>query len=256
MTRAAPALAFGLCAAVISGPGASVAAAEAPTATEIVSRYLEARGGEERWRRLEGLELRGRYSAFSQTSEFRLLRARGDLYRLDFMLLEAPAIRARDEQGPWWQHKLMQPEPGRITEGPYVRQLERESLFGPALLGAEKRGIAVELLGPGEVEGIPTVDLRLTFEDGRQEVWHLDAETHLEVAVDRQIHDFTQSPEPVEERTFYDDFREVDGLVMPFRVDVEFGHRLESMTVEEVVVDPELDAHAFRPPAEPAAAAD
>ena len=49
-------------------------------------------------------------------------------------------------------------------------------------------------------------------------------------------------------RTFFDDFREVEGLVLPFQVDHEFGARLEAMTVERVRVNPELDDAEFAGP--------
>jgi hypothetical protein len=217
-------------------------------AAEVVESYVEARGGAERWRQLEALELTGTYAAFSFHQPFRLIRKRGDRYRLDYVVLDSPAVRARDARGPWWSDPLLQPEASYAEEDPYKSQLERESLFGLALLDSDSRGIAVELIGEGEVEGRKTVDLRLTFPGEREEIWHLDAETWLEVAVDAQIWDHTQGPEPMRRRTFFDDFREVEGLVLPFQVDHEFGARLEAMTVERVRVDPALDEAEFAAP--------
>lgn len=242
-------LALGCLAALLPAlPGAAATPTE-PSAEEVVARHLEARGGAEAWRRLEALEIRGTCSAFSQRGDCRLLRKRGDLYRFDFVLLGAPAVRARDAEGPWALHKLLKPEPGRLNAEAYVPQFEREALFEPPLLDHAAKGIAVELLGPGEVDGRPTVDLELTFGDGAQETWRLDAETYLEVAVDSRVVDFTQGAEPMAQRAFFDDFRRVGDVVLPFRVDLEFGARLEELIVREVVVDPPLDADDFAPPA-------
>ena len=226
--------------------------AEEVDAAEVVARYLKARGGAENWRGVDTLELTGIYSAFSFYEPFRLIRKRGDWYRLDYVVLSSPAVRARDGEGPWGQDPLLLPEAARIAEDPYKTQLERESLFGLALLDHESRAIAVELIGEGEVEGQPTVDLRLTFPGEREEIWHLDAESWLEVAVDAQIWDHTQSADPIHRRTFFDDFRPVEGLMLPFQVDHEFGARLEAMTVHEVRVNPDLDDAEFAaPPAPP-----
>ncbi|MFQ5350107.1 MAG: hypothetical protein ACE5EG_06675, partial [Thermoanaerobaculia bacterium] len=226
----------------------AAARAQEPEAAEVVARYLAARGGAQRWRELGTLELTGIYAAFSFHEPFRLIRKRGDWYRLDYVVLGTPAIRARDGQGPWGQDPLLQPEAAHIAEDPYKSQLERESLFGLALLDHESKGIAVELIGEGEVEGQATVDLRLTFPGERQEIWHLDADSWLEVAVDAEVWDYTQGTAPMRRRTFFDDFREVDGLVLPFQVDHEFGARLEAMTVEAVRVDTELDDEEYEPP--------
>jgi hypothetical protein len=112
----------------------------------------------------------------------------------------------------------------------------------------ERRGISVALLGPGDLEGQPTVNLALTLAGGAKETWYLDAQTFLEVAIDSEVIDDTQGPKPLRQRTFFDDFREVQGLVLPFQVDHEFGARLEAMTVDEVVVNPELPDERFAPP--------
>ncbi len=229
------------------------AATEELDAAGVVARYVEARGGTERWRSLQAIELTGIYAAFSFHEPFRLIRQRGDLYRLDYVVFDSPAIRARDADGPWAQDPLLLPEAARITEDPYKSQLERDSLFGLVLLDAESRGIRVELIGEGEVEGEPTVDLRLTFPGEREETWHLDPESWLEVAVDAQVFDHTQGTAPMRQRTFFDDFREIDGLVLPFQVEHEFGARLEAMTVERVRLNPELEDADFAapPPPEP-----
>ena len=159
--------------------------------------------------------------------------------------------RGRDAEDFWWQYHLFEiNEPARIG-GPmeaYHAQLRRESMFEPALLAAEEKGIKVEWIGSGEVDARPTIDLRLTFPDETVETWKLDPNTYLEVAVDSRCVDMTQAAEPMDRRTFYSDFRTVDGLVLPFQVAMEFGARLEEIQVTGAKVDPEISADAFTMP--------
>jgi hypothetical protein len=238
-----------------------VGAASGPdglTVEQVIARHLEARGGAARWREIQGLRLAGVYAAFSEESSFTLVRRRGasgtgDLYRLDFELLGAPAVRARDAETAWWQHGLLQPEPVPVGDHAYRAQLERESVFGPLLLDAAGRGLTVELAGQSEIDGVATIDLEVALPGGEKEIWHLDSRTFLEVAVDSRIYDFTQFTEPIEQRTFFSDFRRVDGVLIPFRVDTEFGARLEEMRVLSVEVDPPIDAALFAAPPPPPA---
>lgn len=229
----------------------AVSAEEGASLEQIISRYVDARGGSERWTEIESIELEGIYAAFSDHEPFTLLRSPGNLYRLDFKILGGDAVRARDAEGPWWLHPLLQPQAGRLTEEPYKSQVERESLFGPLLLDYANKGATVELVGPGDIEGIPVFELAVSLPGGQKESWFLDAESYLEVAVDSQVNDYTQSPEPMRQRAFFDDFREVEGLMIPFRLDYEFGHRLESMTVEKAVVDGDVDRSRFEAPPAP-----
>ncbi len=233
-----------------SAPSASAARAAGEVALavdQILARYAAARGGLARWRELRALELSGTYATFSQTAPFTLVRTRGDRYRLDHRLLGMAAVRARDREGPWWVHPMLGiSEPTRLApDHPYLPQLAREARFEPLLLDP-REGVSVRLKGPGQVDGRPTLDLAVTLPDGAVETWMLDPGTYLEVAVEDTVHDFTQGQGVIPRRTFYSDFRAVDGLVLPHRVAVEFGARLEEMVVERVAVDPEVPEARLR----------
>ena len=213
---------------------------------EILRRYAEARGGLDRWREVRTLEMQGTFRAFSESGPFTLQRRREDLYRFEYAMGDNMDARGRDREGLWWRYHLFQvTEPARVEAAPYHRQMKRESMFEPALLGAAEKGIQVKRVGRGNVDGQPTIELELTFPDESKETWHLHPETFLAVAIDSTVVDMTQTREPMSMRTFCSDFRTVDGLVLPFRTAMEFGARLEEIEVDRVTVNPELDAAAF-----------
>jgi outer membrane protein assembly factor BamB len=235
-----------------AAPSALPASQPAVEVAGVLERYAQARGGLARWRSVDTLRATGTFSAFSAESAYLMQRRRDNLYRVEFGMIGKRDARGRDADGPWWQYNLFEvTKPARIATEmqAYHAQLERESMFEPALLAPAAKGIAVELIGAGEVDAVPTLDLRLTFPDGQVETWRLHRETCLEVAVDDTVVDMTQSAEPMTRRTFYSDFRTVGGLVLPFRTSMEFGARLEEIVLERVEVGPELDPAAFAMPA-------
>jgi outer membrane protein assembly factor BamB len=232
-------------AAVTSPALKSTSAAPPKTAAEIVARYVKARGGAERWQTLKSLELSGSLAAFSHSWPCTSVHVRGDFYRYDFTNLGGEATLARDAGGLWLVYPLVEvAEPIRPTEDPiakYVPQLERESMLEPLLIGHDKKGVKVELLGPGHIADRPTVDLKLTLANEKVETWHLDPATWLEVAVDSEVYDFSQGPMEMTQRVFYSDFRDVEGVVLPHQMAIEFGARLEEITVESVKIDVHVD---------------
>jgi outer membrane protein assembly factor BamB len=251
--------------AAVAAPASSAVPATRPralpatgeaTVETVVERYTTARGGLEAWRRAVGMRLEGVWATFSEPVPFVWVRRRGepDHYRLEHRMLGYPFLRGRDEGGLWWQTLVLdapQPVPPGIPE--YLPQLEWEALFEPPLLAWWEKGLRVELVGAGEVDGKPTVDLRVTWpgsgeEAGRSQLWHLDPETGLELTVDDIVVDATQGPGSFNRRTFFGDFRPVEGLVLPHRVSMEFGARLEEIEVERVEVLPELPAAAVARP--------
>ena len=215
----------------------------------LVARYEIARGGRDAWRDVRTLYLAGTWTTFSQPGPFEWFLHRGqpDLSRLYYRFLGTDFERGRDENGLWLRTAafgLTEPSPVEIP-GMEV-QLRAEAELEPALIGWKDKGLRVEVVGPGEIDGRETVEVRLVRPgsepiERRTEVWHLDPATGLEIAVDSTVVDPTQRPEPFPRRTFYGDFRSVAGLVIPHRISHEFGARLEEIEVETVLVDPPVD---------------
>ena len=166
-----------------------------------------------------------------------LVRLRGDQYRLDFELLGGPAVRARVAETAWWQHSLLQPEPVPVGEHPYKGQTRaRVALRTAAARGRPRRASRSRSPARARSTVVATIDIKVTLPDGQE--GDLAPSTRRPFSrCRRRQPDLRLSPSsrmPPRREAFFSDFREVDGLVLPFRVDTEFGARLEEMRVEEV----------------------
>lgn len=225
----------------------SPTAAPAATVEEVVARYAEARGGLEPWRAVEGISWSGTCTYFSEAAPCTVLRTR-DRYHFEHTELGNHVVIGRDEKGMWWIHPLFGFDWSWRTPGRSAAVFAREALLEPPLLGYREKGHQVELIGPDDIDGQPTLALRLTLADGQEETWHLDPETHLEVAVDRPVYDFTQLPQETTERAYYDDFRVVDGLTLPHYIEKEYGARHVVLSWDAIEVNPTLVAETFRRP--------
>jgi hypothetical protein len=238
--------------------GAASPAPASPTLSldEIVARYEAARGGRERWRALRSIEMQGTFTSLSQAAPFTLRRKRPNLYRFDSRMIEKEMTLAQGAQGPWWIYPLYGVDtPGKVEEPPVVVMTARDAELEPALLDYRAKGHKVVLTGRGNVNEQDTLRLELTRSDGWVETWHLDPRTYLEVAVDSKVFDYSQLPQEMQERAYFSDFRTVDGLVIPHRIEKEFGARHTVTKVETVRVNPELEERLFTMPAGTAAGA-
>ncbi len=88
------------------------------------------------------------------------------------------------------------------------------------------------------------IDLRRS--DGSRETWYLDPETHLEVARDATGTDLGGQEFP--QRTYYDDFREVAGVKIPFFIETQWYTRHRVLEVEDVEVNVDVGDELFRMP--------
>lgn len=217
---------------------------------EIVARYEAARGGRERWGALRSIEMAGTFTSLSQAAPFTLRRKRPNLYRLDSRMIQKELIVAQDGEGPWAIYPLYGMEgPAKTDDPALVVMTARDAEIEPALVRYQEKGHKVVLAGRGDVNGQATLRLELTRSNGWVETWHLDPQTYLEVAVDSKVVDYSQLPQEMVERAYLSDFRTVDGLVFPHRIEREFGARHTVTSVEKIRVNPELADSMFAMPA-------
>ncbi len=235
----------------MKAPGASPSpATPALTLEEVVARYEAARGSRERWRALRSIDMEGTFTSFSEEAPFTLRRKRPNLYRFDSRMTRKETIVAQDAQGPWWLYPLYEiNSPAKVEESPVVVMTAHDAEIEPALLGYPEKGHKAVLAGRGNVNGQETLRLELTRSDGWVETWHLNPRTYLEVAVDSKVFDYSQSDKEMQERAYFSDFRTVDGLVIPHRIEKEYGARHTVTRVEKIRVNPALEDGVFAMPA-------
>jgi outer membrane protein assembly factor BamB len=226
----------------------SSAKVEAGSVDDVVARYVAAHGGAERWKAVRSLEGSGTYTSFSQDHPFSLKRKRPGRYRFETRMMGTPVTQAHDGTSAWWifppygvNQAAKAPEPDAVL-------IAREAEIEPVLVDWKEKGHKVELAGPGDVNGQKTVALKITLANGWEETWHLDPQTWLEVAVDSMVIDHTQPGGRMAQRAYFSDFKTVDGLMIPHRIEKEYGARATLMVFETVKIDQSLEDTVFRMP--------
>jgi hypothetical protein len=241
-----------LCAVLGPASAASGDAAAEPDLATVLARHVEARGGAERWAAVETMTVTGTWEAFSTPGPFTVHRAAPDRWRFEHTLFGQPAILAHDGEHAWIQGAALGvPEPARLDQ-PWRRNLIEDAAFRTPLLTGSTEGTSLELVGRGEVEGTGAWVVRVTREGRPEETWYLDATTYLELKRESTTFDVFSGGIEIPMETFYDDFREVDGLVLPFHEERHFGTRYHVTDLETVEVDPALPDALFEAPPPPA----
>ncbi len=225
---------------------------ETVAAETVIAQAIVALGGAERWQAIDSMELRGDYSTFSTTYPFRILRQRPNLYRFEHYEADMQVIVAFDGSKAWWHNQL--PLFAGVTWPtapaiPYARGFEADAEFaGWPFLDAAERGHRLTSLGNADLEGIDTRAVEIGLANGSVETWHFDAATSLPVA---RIARAAWVGREVESRTFFDDYRQVDGVLLPFHLEIERGNLFAEMSVDDAVLNIEIPADSFsfpRPP--------
>ena len=240
--------------ATLCAPPGVMAAGE--TLDQVIAKHMEARGGSAAWEAVATLQLKGDYTAFSETHPFTLSRQRNGNeanYHMDGNLGSKRRIIGWDGEQAWWCDEWT----GRIDWPARVSKvteavLRQDAEMATPFFNWQARGFEVQLVGREDVEGTDAWKLELTRPSGEQETWFLDAETYLEIARDATTDEFNQA---YRGRMFFDDFRSVPGpkgdLLIPHYTEVEWATRHRVMEIVEVLINPELDPEMFRMPPPP-----
>ena len=237
------ALACALAALLAAAPRAR--AEEAPTAEQILDAYVEASGGKETYARLHNRVTRGRMEIAGQDIELRVTmwaaRPNRSYLTIDSEVT-GPIERGTLGDLAWENSAMMGPQ---VKQGQEKADLLREANFDrwPAWRDVYDK---VELAGVEPVKERPAYKIVAKPRDGDEETLWFDRETKLLVRHDMTL-DNAMGHIPV--RSFYEDYRKVDGILLPFASTTEMMGQTLALIGESVEHNVELPAGRFDPPA-------
>lgn len=227
----------------------AVAAAPLPSPDEIVSRYVEARGGAEKLAAFRSAIYRGTYREGAHENPNAAMAMMRPYYKLVGDPEKPDPDFAEGYDGSAWE---FYGDPGIVlrTVGSASAAARHGLWIDGALADYRAKGSNVEVLGKEPIAGRDAWRLRVTMRDGFREEEFIDAQTFLPVASRKAapIHAFGDK---VSSETRFSDYRPVGGLLFAFRseeVEIATGRVLNTMQWREIVVDPPLDPAVFSPP--------
>lgn len=231
--------------------------AGAQTADEIVKKALDARGGAAKIKAVQTERMTGRIT-FAPGLQGALVveLKRPNKMHMEITVEGQTIIRVYDGKSAGWvlnpfdPKKDVQPMPAED-----LKNITDESDFDGPLMDYQAKGNQIELVGKEMLDDKPVYRLKLTNKNGDVRFYFFDASTFLlrkwegtRKNGDREL--------PWE--SYFSDFREVQGLKYPFRIDQGSPGTDDKQTLitEKIEIDPPLDDARFaKPPARDAAPA-
>jgi hypothetical protein len=239
---------------------AVAAVAEAPpaaalSAAQIIERNIAARGGLEAWRKVETMTWSGHVQSSPGSGPplpFSLEMKRPNKTHFELTRLHEKFLRVFDGVRGWKLRPgasgLPEMQPFSMEEMKFSRE---EFVIDGPLMDHELKRVSVSLESVDEIEGRKAFRMSIKLPSGApRRVW-IDAETFLDIKHDRP------SSNPLNPRAtvsvFYRDYRAVDGLQIPHRVETATanGNAASTLQIERVMVNPALEDQSFAKPSAP-----
>jgi outer membrane lipoprotein-sorting protein len=268
------AMVFAFLPSLMSGADTSTkATAPSLSVTQIVEKNVTARGGLDRWRALQTLEMKGKIQAGGNKrptipvpgtkvgGEVRAERlkeqaqlpflmelGRGRKQRLEIQFNGQTAVQVYDGSQGWKIRPFLNRHEVEKFTADELKAASQQSDLDGLLIDYAAKGSQVELAGVDQVEGRSAYNLKVTEKNGyARHVW-VDADSFLEVKVEGTPRRLDGKYHPV--AVYLRDYRSVNGLMMPYLMEttVEGVKDTEKIEIEEVVSNPKLDASKFAMP--------
>jgi outer membrane lipoprotein-sorting protein len=216
------------------------ASAQGQTAEDLVAKNIEAKGGLARIKAVQTIRQSSRMVMQGAEGQVLVLARRPNHTRQEVTVGGQKMVMAFDGVVAW----MLRPEIGRPINvvGPQAQMVSEQSVFDGPLIDYKARGGTLALIGLETLDGTPVQHLQLTTPAGLIHHVYLDAATGLEKRIVIQ-----QGPLRVQQEI--SDFRDVDGIKVPFKIRMVVNGAVQSeMLVDKVEFNVSLDDAVFRMP--------
>lgn len=234
---------------------ALAAESDSLTADEVIARYVAARGGADKLASVKSARLTGkRAMGQGMDAPFTVEWKRPNKFRLEFTFQGQTGVQAFDGEIGWMLMPFLgQTGPERMPDAMTQEVKDGADFLGP-LVDYKEKGNKVELVGTEDVEGTPAYHLKVTLKSGRVVDAYIDTEYNLEIKSTTTSSAMGQEQEV---ETTLGDYKEVDGLVMPFSMEVKppGAPQGQVITIDKVELNVDIPDSDFAMPEAPEPAA-
>ena len=237
LRRALPGLLAG---AVLAVP------ARAQSVDEVIARSFEARGGLERLKAIQTIRVTGWMSMGPTKARMVIERKRPGRFRTELTVQGALAVQAWDGATAWGIPPMGSGQPELLPAEAAKAVADEADVDGP-LVDYRAKGHQVALLGKEMLEGGDAYKIEIRRKDGAVEVHFLDARSYLTVRIQGKR---TVRGTLIEGESILGDYHEAGGILWPYsiRSGARGNPEKQTLTVDKVEVDPDLDDARFRMP--------
>src|SRR5229473_6476997 len=209
----------------------------AQEAGKIVEQYVKAAGGGKALARIQTLTLEGAFTSDGgKMGTYTVDTKMPNRYYSELLVGEKNVIEAYNGKSAWHQNPAG--ELGTLV-GPEGIQLEAAAqYYNSRLLNLKKNKITLALVGHAQVRGRDALQLEATTATGVKRQVFFDAETRLIVKEAATVGG-------IDEEILYDDYRTVDGVKLPYKMELHRGNDKYNIEVSRAAINGTVGERVF-----------
>lgn len=205
---------------------------------KIADQYVKAAGGSKALSKIQTMTLEGTFTNApdGKQGSYTFNTKLPNRYYSELVVGDKPHIEAYNGKSAW--HQTATGEIGTLV-GPEGLQLEAaSSYYNSRLLNLKKNKLSLAFVGHVQVHGKDALQVEVTTTTGMKRQVYFDPQTHL-------IAEEAGTLGGVDEAIFYDDYRTVDGVKMPYKIELHRGSDVYAIEVTRAAVNGTIGERVF-----------
>jgi len=216
----------------------SSAVAQAQDPAKIVSDYIKASGGAKALSKIQTETLEGAFTnpADGKPSTYTFSLKLPNRYYSEFVFGDKPLIEAYNGKSAWQQSPS-----GELSTllGQQGQQLEAaSSYYNSRFLNLKKNKLALAFVGHAQVRGKDALQVEVTTATGVKRQTFFDPQSHLLVKESASV-------AGIDQEILYDDYRTVDGVKLPYKIELRRGPDVYNITVSRAAINGTIGERVF-----------
>lgn len=194
--------------------------AQAQTVDEIINKHVAALGGNEKLSKIQNVVMEGSLSIQGTEIALNLTQVNNKLNRQDITAMGMHGFdMVTATEG--WQYMpfqgMQKPEPKTADE---VKKSQSDLDIAGPLVDYAAKGHKVELLGKEDVEGTECYKIKATLAAGKELTFFIDPASSMIIRT-KEIR--KMNGQDTELQTDFSDYKEIEGVKMPYSISQQFG---------------------------------
>jgi hypothetical protein len=210
----------------------------AQDAEKIVDQYIKAQGGSKALSKIQTLTIEGTFAgaADGKTGTYTFDTKLPNRYYSELVVGDRSLIEAYNGKSAWHQAATGEIVTLVGTEG---TQLEAAGqYYNSRLVNAKKNKLGIAFIGHAQVRGKDALQVEVTTPAGLKREVFFDPQTHLAIKEAAAIGG-------IDEEVFYGEYRAVNGLQIPYKIELHRGNDAYDINVTRAVVNGTVGERVF-----------
>jgi hypothetical protein len=204
---------------------------------KIVEQYVKAAGGGRALAKIQTLTLEGTFTSDDgKAGTYTLDTKLPNRYYSELLVGEKTLIEAYNGKSAW--HQNAAGELGTLVGSEGMQLEEAAQYYNSRLVNLKKSKMTVAFVGHAQVRGRDALQVEITTATGVKRQVFFDPQTHL-------IAKEAATVGGVEEEILYDDYRTIDGVKLPHKVELHRGNDKYDIGVTRAVINGTVGERVF-----------